>query len=82
MKDSVNFLYPHQKAKALKSFEKSKVFINYDEPFHSRKENLRLRKKKYNLQQSHPSDELTISKGKLYHNERVVDQFDITNQLF
>ena len=39
-------------------------------------------KKKANLMKDHPRDELKISKGKLYHNNVVVDQFDLSNQLF
>ena len=70
------------KAKGLKSFDKGKVYINYDEPFYSRKENLRLRKKKYNLLEKHPNDVVKIAKGKLYHNDTIVDRFNISNQLF
>ena len=69
-------------AKRLKSFEAAKIFINYDEPYYSRKENYRLRKKKSDLQKDHAGDEIKISRGKLYHNNMVVDRFNLSNQIF
>ena len=71
-----------EKAKGLKTFDAAKIFINYDEPFISRKEHNRLRKKKYDLTQDNPDDNIKISKGKLLHNNTVVDRFDLSNQLF
>ena len=69
-------------AKRLKTFKDMKVYINYDEPYHSRRENNRLRKRKSDLKRMHINDDIKISKGKLYHNEMIVDQFDISHQLF
>ena len=71
-----------EKAKTLKSFEAAKIYINYDEPYYSRKEHNRLRKEKFNLLASNPEDDIKIQKGKLCHNNLVVDQFDLSNQLF
>ena len=70
------------KAKLLKNFEAAKIYINYDEPYHSRKENNRLRKKKSDLSKTFKDDVIKIEKGKLYHNNMIVDQFDLSNQLF
>ena len=69
-------------AKELKNFTAAKVYVNYDEPYYSRKENNRLRKKKSDLIRNHANDDIKIAKGKLYHNNMVVDQFDLSNQLF
>ena len=69
-------------AKCLKTFSAAKIYINYDEPYYSRRENNRLRKKKSELIRNHTNDEIKIYKGKLYHNNMVVDQFDLSNQLF
>ena len=70
------------KAKQLKTFTAAKVYINYDEPFYTRRENNRLRKKKFDLLRLHTNDEVKITKGKLYHNNIQVDRFDLSNQLF
>ena len=70
------------KAKELKNFTTAKVYVNYDETYYIRKENNRLRKKRSDLKIDHVNDEIKISKGKLYHNNIVVDQFDLSNQLF
>ena len=69
-------------AKLLKNFRAAKVYINYDEPYYSRKENNRLRKKKSDLHKAYAEDVIKILKGKLYHNDMIVDQFDLSNQLF
>ena len=68
--------------KELNNFTKAKIYINYDEPYHTRKENNRLRKKKSFLLRAHQNDEIKINKGKLYHNDMIVDQFDLSNQIF
>ena len=66
----------------LKNLPHNKIFIKKDEPYHTRKENGRLRKKRYDLSQLHPLDEIKIEKGKLFHNRMVVDKFDLNNQIF
>ena len=71
-----------EKAKILKTFELGKIYINSDEPYHTRRENNRLRKKKAELIVKHPGDDIKISKGKLYHKETIVDSFNLSNQLF
>ena len=53
-----------------------------DKPYHTRKEGNRLRKKKYDLSQTHPDDTFKIEKGKLYQNGTVIDKFDLNNQFF
>ena len=58
------------------------VFIKWDEPRYTRRENSRLRAKKYNLSQQYPNDEITIKKGILYHNNVQCDKFHLTNQIF
>ena len=70
------------KAKKLKDFKAAKVYINYDEPYYTRKENNRLRKKKAILKKDNVQDDIKILKGKLYHNNLMVDQFDLSNQIF
>lgn len=70
------------KAKELKTFNRGKIYINFDEPYYTRKENLRIRKKKYELIDKYKDDEIKILKGKLYHNNSVVDQFNLSNQIF
>ena len=69
-------------AKKLKDLKPIEIFINRDQPYHSRKENNRLRKKKFDLVQQHGKENIKIAKGKLLHNDIVVDQFDLSNQLF
>ena len=68
----------------MKNLVDTKIYIKYDEPYHSRKENNRLRKKRYDLSKDerYHNDVIKIEKGKLYHNGMVVDQFDLANQLF
>ena len=53
-----------------------------DEPYFTRKENVRLRKKRYDLAQANPTDTFKIEKGKLLHNGAIVDKFDLNNQIF
>ena len=61
-------------AKKLKDFNPAKIYINKDEPYNTRKENNRLRKKKANLVMQHGRNAgVKIEKGKLYHNNTVVD---------
>ena len=55
-------------AKSLKDFKAAAIYINYDEPYYTRRENNRLRKKKYTLTNLHTDDVIKIQKGKLYHN--------------
>ena len=59
-----------------------KVFIKWDEPRFTRTENNRLRKKRYDLLQDNPGDEIKISKGILYHNNVECDKFNLMNQIF
>ena len=47
-------------AKRLKTFSAAKIYINYDEPYYSRKENNGQRKKKYELVRNHTNDEIKI----------------------
>ena len=69
-------------AKKLKDIQNVKIFVKRDEPYYSRKENDRLRKKRYDLSLANRDDELKIEKGKLYHNGIVIDKFDLNNQIF
>ena len=69
-------------AKRLKNFTAAKIYINKDEPFFSRKENNRLRKKKADLVTLYGNEAVKSEKGKLYHNGIMVDQFDLSNQIF
>ena len=69
-------------ANKLKSFKLGDVYLNYDEPFHTRKENNRLRKEKAIQSKKHPNDTFKISKGKLYQNDIVIDKFNLSNQIF
>ena len=59
-----------------------KVFIKNDEPPLTRKENVRLRVKKYNLRQENRDSEVIIKKGVLYKDNVKIDNFDINNQIF
>ena len=73
------------KAKSLKEFEAARIYINYDEPFYSRRENNSLRKKKSTLFGLHNGDDIKIQKGNNNNNNNntmVVDQFDLANQIF
>ena len=69
-------------AKKLKNLNNTKIYIKRDEPYYSRKENASLRKKRYDLSQENRDDNFKIEKGKLYHNDIVVDKFDLNNQIF
>ena len=82
LKDNDEVKYVIDKAKKLKDFKAAKVYINYDEPYYTRKENNRLRKKKAILKKDNVQDDIKILKGKLYHNNLMVDQFDLSNQIF
>ena len=81
-KDSTVVKRVIDKAKALKNFKAAKIFLNFDTPYYSRKEHNRLRKKKTTLMESHVGEDIKVEKGKLYHNGVIVDQFDLSNQLF
>ena len=70
------------KAKKLKYLESTKIFIKYEEPYFTRKENDRLRKARYELSQANPNDNIKLAKGKLVHNGTIVDKFDLNNQIF
>ena len=70
------------KAKKLKYLESTKIFIKYEEPYFTRKENDRLRKARYELSQANPNDNINWEKGKLLHNGTTVDKFDLNNQIF
>ena len=68
-------------SKLLKDYDELKyIFIKWDEPPLTRKENYGLRCKKRDLQEPHPTDKdnIKILKGILYHNSIQC----ITNQLF
>ena len=80
--DTMTVKHILDKAKLLKEFEAARIYINYDEPYYSRRENNRLRKKKATLLGLHNGDDIKIQKGKLYHNNIMVDQFDLANQIF
>ena len=80
--DTMTVKHILDKAKLLKEFEGARIYINYDEPYYSRRENNRLRKKKATLLGLHNGDDIKIQKGKLYHNNMMVDQFDLANQIF
>lgn len=69
-------------AKKLKNLENFRIFIKRDEPYHTRKENARLRKRRYDLSRVNINDNIKIDKGKLYHNDMIVDKFDLNNQIF
>ena len=43
---------------------------------------MRLRKKRYELSQANPNDDIKLQKGKLLHNATIVDKFDLNNQIF
>ena len=66
-----------EQAKLLKNLGDTKIYIKYDEPYHSRKENNRLRKKRYDLSKDerYHNDVIKIEKGKLYYNGMVVKLF-------
>ena len=57
------------------------IFMNYDLPFLTSKENQRLRKKLKELKSENPHDNVRISRGNLYLNGTVIDQFSLENQL-
>ena len=56
------------------------IFMNYDHPYMTSKENQRLRKRLKELKLDYPDQDLKISKGNLYLNDTVVDQFSMGNQ--
>ena len=67
-------------SKKLKNLRSAKLYVNSDKPY--RKEDQRLRKKKFDLSQLHPEHDIKIEKGKLYPNGIVVDTFNLNNQFF
>ena len=58
------------------------VFIKNDEPVMTRKENERLRYRMRCIRREYPNDQVKIEKGKLYHNNNIVDTFNLDNQIF
>ena len=61
------------------------VYLKHDEPPMTHKENTRLYKEFKTLRELHKNDDTTkiiLSKGKLYKNDEVVDEFNLTNQNF
>ena len=82
LKDDKTVKHILDNAKSLKDFKAAAIYINYDEPYYTRRENNRLRKKKYTLTNLHKDDVIQIQKGKLYHNNLVIDKFDLANQIF
>ena len=69
-------------SKKLQNLRLAKIYVNSDKSYHNRKEDQRLRKKKFDLSQLHPEHEIKTEKGKLYHNGTVVNTFDLNNQFF
>ena len=59
-----------------------KVYIKNDQPPLTNKENNRLRVKAREIRNANPDDIVKIDKGKLYHNNIVVDEFNLANQIF
>ena len=63
-----------------------KVFVRCEDPPLTRKENRRLSDKLKKLKaELEPGDEETkikLSKGKLYRNQTVIDEFNLSNQIF
>ena len=58
------------------------VYIKNDQPPLTNKENNRLRDKARTIKNNNPNDTIKIDKGKLYHNNNVVDSFNLANQIF
>lgn len=57
------------------------IYMNYDLPFMTSKENKRLRSRLKELKANNPLDDLQISRGVLHSNGVVIDQFSLENQL-
>ena len=64
------------------SEEKERIYINSDLPKKTRMENSRLRKEKKNLQENNKKSKVSIIKGNLYLENRIVDSFNLENQIF
>ena len=81
--DTMTIKHILDKARLLKEFEAARIYINYVGPYYSRRENNRLiiNLNKSTLLGLHKGDDIKIQKGKLYHNNMVVDQFDIAKLL-
>ena len=60
----------------------STIFINNDVSKLTRQENNRLGYKKRSLKRQFPEEEIHIKEGKLYQNGRIIDQFNLSNQVF
>lgn len=64
--------------------ENEKIYINHDLPYYTRKENARLRKRKFDLckdKTDQQKSKIKILKGKLYDDEEIVDSFDLRHQV-
>ena len=90
----VTFYDTHDKYQVLNSRKKlndkikvtdifgGKIYMNNDRSYLSRKEDKRLRDKLNNLRSLFPSEELILRSGKIFQNNKIVDEYDIKNQLF
>ena len=58
------------------------VYIKNDQPPLTNKENNRLRAKARDIRIANPNDTVKIDKGKLYHNDTLIDEFNLANQIF
>ena len=70
-------------AKKLKSkpgFER--IYVKWDEPKLTRKENLRLWKKMKEIKTNHPDDSVELKHGIIRHNNVECDKFSLMNQIF
>jgi len=69
-------------AKLLREHDKFKgVYVNPDLPPATSKENARLRNLAKEIRRANPADTVYIRKGKLIHNDNIVDSFNILNQI-
>lgn len=59
-----------------------RIYMNYDQPLLTRKENNRLRLRKKEITEQNPGSMVKISKGKLMMGDTQVDVFDLKNQIF
>lgn len=72
-----------KKANVLRSgIHTKRVYINYDYPPYTSKENARLRHKLKELKVTNPTHNYKIQNGKLLDNDTIIDHFDIQNQVF
>ena len=85
-KDKDRFLFQQKRFRSSKSCVDNfgTIFVNRDSTFLMRKEQKRLRDKMKDLRNSSSggNDRIFIKSDKLYHNDKIVDTVDISNQLF